>query len=345
MTAKDGVRFSTARAYLTTALGRDNLPVLTHATVHKIEFEGTRAVGVTYERKGAVVTARASSEIVLSVGIAGLAQILMLSGIGPAEHLKEMGIECLTALPIGQNLYDHLFFPMTLLAPGGGHKGTPGHFLASILRDAIGRKTWFKRAVFESLGFVKSTPDQAIPDLQLHVLPWSYPSPNQDALVRLKVDLRPAATVFPTLIYPKSRGELLLRSTDPREAPHIDPHFPQAGADVEFFINAIKRTREMMTDPAIDRELAGELHPGQEYFDERALCAELPNRVMSVYHPVGTCRMGADERAVVDTQLRVRGIEGFRVADASIMPSVIGGNTNAPCIMIGERYAEFIRTP
>ena len=344
MSAKDGVRFSTARAYMTPASGRENLTVLTHATVHKVEFEGTRAVGVTYERNGQVVTARASSEIILSGGIVGSAQVLMLSGIGPAAHLAELGIECRADLPVGQNLHDHLFFPMTFLAPRGGHKGTPWHFLASVIKDAMGQTTWFKRTVFESLGFVKSTPDQEIPDLQLHALPWAYPSPNQDAPVRPKVDLRPAITVLPTLIYPKSRGELLLRSTDPRQAPHIDPHFLEEQADVDFFMNAIKRTRDLMTDPALAGELTGELHPGPDYFDESALRAELPNRVMTVYHPVGTCRMGTDERAVVDTELRVRGIEGLRVADASIMPSVIGGNTNAPCIMIGERCAEFIRT-
>ena len=344
MSAKDGVRFSTAHAYITPNLGRENLTVITHATVHRLEFEGSRAVGVTYEKDGKEQTARATSEIVLSGGIAGSAQALMLSGVGPAEHLASHGIECRADLPVGQNLHDHLFLPMTFLAPRGGHKGTPWHFLASVIRDAMGQTTWFKCTVFEALGFVRSGHgDLGIPDLQMHALPWAYPSPNQDAPVRPKVDLRPAITLLPTLIYPKSRGELLLRSADPRESPHIDPHFLEESADVEFFINAVKRTRALVEDPAVAGELNGELHPGPDYQDDDALRGELPNRFMTVYHPVGTCRMGSDERAVVDPQLRVRGIDGLRVADASIMPSVIGGNTNAPAIMIGERCAEFIR--
>ncbi len=343
MSAKDGLRYSSAQAYITPNMSRPNLTVKVHATVHKVEMEGTKAVGVTFEHKGKVITAAVTSEVILSGGIAGSAQVLMLSGIGPAAHLKEMGIDCIADLPVGENLHDHLFFPMTFLAPRGGHKGTPWHFLASVMRDALGQKTWFKRTVFESLGFVKTDPSEKIPNLQLHALPWAYPSPNQDAPVRPTVDLRPAITLLPTLIYPESRGEVRLKSTDPTEAPHIDPHFLEAGADVEFFIKSIRMTREMMADSAVAGELTGELHPGPEYFDENALRRELPNRVTTVYHPVGTCRMGNDERAVVDHQLRVRGIDNVRVADASIMPTVIGGNTNAPAIMIGERCAEFIQ--
>jgi len=267
----------------------------------------------------------------------------MLSGIGPAAQLAQHGIACRADLPVGENLHDHLFLPMTFLAPRGGHRGTPWHFLASVIRDAMGQTTWFKRTVFESIGFVKSDPSCAIPDLQLHCLPWAYPSPNQDAPVRPTVDLRPAVTVMPTLIYPESRGALRLASADPLAHPIIDPAFLKVGADVETLVRGAKLTREIMGDAAIAGELSGELHPGPAFFDDAAFRRELPNRVCTVYHPVGTCRMGTDERAVVDPQLRVLGFENLRVADASIMPSVIGGNTNAPAIMIGERCAEFIR--
>ena len=154
--------------------------------------------------------------------------------------------------------------------------------------------------------------------------------------------MRPALTVLPTLIYPKSRGELRLKSADPLDAPRIDPHFLEAREDRESVLRGIEMVREIMAHSTIAGELTQELHPGPEYFDTQALAAEMPNRVCTVYHPVGTCRMGSDDRAVVDPRLRVRGIEGLRVADGSIMPSVTGGNTNAPCLMIGEKAADLI---
>jgi len=182
-----------------------------------------------------------------------------------------------------------------------------------------------------------------VPDMQVHVLPWSYPAPNQDAPVRPVVDTRPALTVMPTLIYPKSRGEVRLLSSDPAEAPLIDPHFLEDPADGRLLLEGIKRMREVMASKAMRDIATGELHPGPDFASDQAMAAELPTRVHTVYHPVGTCRMGVDERAVVDPSLRVRGIEGLRVADASIMPSITGGNTNAPAMMIGERCAELLR--
>ncbi len=342
MSAKDGLRYSTAQAYITPHMGRPNLDVVVHATVLRLEMEGTRAVGVTYLKGGKEITAKATTEIVLSGGIAGSAQVLMLSGIGPAEHLASLGIPCVADLPVGQNLHDHVFIPMTFLAPRGGHAGTPWHFAASMIRDAMGQTTWFKRSIFESIAFVKSDPSVVVPDIQLHALPWAYPHPNNDAPVRPKVDKRHALTVLPTLIYPKSRGEVLLRSTNPTDAPIIDPHFLEEPDDVDTIIRSMEMTRQIMADSAIAGEITGEFAPGSDYFDPVAMRRDMPNRAHTVYHPVGTCRMGTDERAVVDPELRVRGIEGLRVADASIMPNIIGGNTNAPAIMIGERCAEFM---
>jgi choline dehydrogenase-like flavoprotein len=189
----------------------------------------------------------------------------------------------------------------------------------------------------------KTSASEPIPNLQLHSLPWAYPSPNQDAPGRPQVDKRPAITVMPTLIYPKSRGELRLLSADPQDSPSIDPHFLEDPADIELLMRGIELVREIMASSAIAGELKGELEPGPKFFEDAALRAELPNRVQTVYHPVGTCRMGVDGRSVVDPSLRVLGVEGLRVADASIMPSVIGGNTNAPCIMIGEKAADLLR--
>ena len=343
MSAKEGLRYSTSEGYIHPAMDRPNLDVVLGAHVNKVEIEQGRARGVTYAVGREVKTDTVSREVILSGGVIGSAQILMLSGVGPAAHLKSHGIEVKADLPVGQNLHDHLFFPMVFLAPRGGHKGTTLHFVGGMLKEYVRGGTWFGKTVFETVGFVKSEPGQPIPDLQIHSLPWSYPSPNRDKQELPNVDKRPALTVQPTLIYPKSRGEVLLSSADPAEAPIIDPHYLEEQADVDFFMRSAAMTREIMGASAIKGEISAELEPGPSFMDASALRRELPNRVATVYHPVGTCRMGVDERAVVDPSLRVRGIEGLRVADAAIMPSIIGGNTNAPCIMIGEKAVDLIR--
>jgi choline dehydrogenase len=343
VSAKDGRRYSTSEAYIEPNRKRPNLIIRSGAMVHRVVIEGGRATGVEYSTKKGTVTVRASREVVLSGGVIGSAQILMLSGIGPADQLKALDIDVVADLPVGENLHDHLFFPLTYLAPNGGHRGTPFHFFGGMLKEMMTGGTWFGRTVFESMGFVKTDPSLAIPDCQIHMLPWAYPSPNQDAPVRPTVDMRPSITVWPTLIYPKSRGEMRLLSKDPTAAPFIDPHFLEAQEDVEFMIKGIALLREIMATGPIAKEVTEELHPGPKFFSDADLRREMPNRVQTVYHPVGTCRMGVDERAVVDPQLRVRGIEGLRVADAAIMPYVIGGNTNAACIMIGEKAADLLR--
>ena len=344
MSVKDGLRYSTSEAYIEPHRQRPNLTVEINALVHKVVIKDGRAVGVEYSVGGELKTAQASSEVVLSAGVIGSAQILMLSGVGPAEHLAEHGIDCVADLPVGQNLHDHLFFPMVYTAPRGGHRGTPWHFFSGMLKERLFGGTWFGRTVFETFGFVPLMRDDGVPDLQIHALPWAYPAPNQDAPVRPTVDLRPCLTILPTLIYPKSRGEVRLKSAAPDEHPVIDPAFLAEQADVDFFMRAIERIRQTCEDPAVAHEFTGELEPGQPFKDPAALRRELPNRVHTVYHPVGTCRMGTDSRAVVNPDLEVLGVEGLRVADASIMPHVIGGNTNAPSIMIGEKAADLIRS-
>jgi len=343
LSAKGGVRYSTSEGYLEPARERSNLTVLTGALVHRVLLEGKRAVGLQVSIGGVERALRVKQEVVLCAGVFGSAQLLMLSGIGPADQLRTQGIEVAEDLPVGQNLHDHLFFPLVFLAPRAGHRGTSLHFFMGMLKEYVFGNTWFARSVFETVAFFKTDPSEPIPNLQVHTLPWAYPAPNQDAPVRPVVDLRPCLTVLPTLIYPKSRGEVRLTSADPNASLHIDPHYLEAPEDVEQLMRGIEICREIMTHPLISAETTGELEPGPAFFDAAALRRELPNRVCTVYHPVGTCRMGNDARAVVDPQLRVRGIEGLRVADASIMPSITGGNTNAPCIMIGERASEFLR--
>jgi len=343
ISSKDGVRQSTSEVYLHPHADRPNLTVQSGAWVHRVRFEGTRAVGVDVVIDGELTTYRAD-RIVLSAGAVSTPHLLLLSGVGPAAHLQEHGVEVVADLPVGHNLHDHLFVPLSFLAPEGGHRGTPWHFFGGMIKERLFGGTWFGRSVFEVMGFIKTESHLPAPDLQLHVLPWAYPSPNQDNdEVRPKVDTRPCITILPTLIYPQSRGRLSLRSADPTDKPVIDPAFLRSQADADHMFRGVQLTREIVRDPAISSMITGELHPGSDYMGDAELRAELPNRVQTVYHPVGTCRMGSDERAVVDPSLRVRGVEGLYVVDASVIPSVPGGNTNAACIMIGEKAADMLR--
>ena len=337
--ADGGLRYSSSVGYLDHH-GMPHLDIVTGVTVSRVVLEKGRAVGVeVIADGGARQVVRAAREVVLSAGVFGSAQLLQLSGIGPAEHLRSVGVEVVQDLPVGDNLHDHLFVPMCFLMPEARNKGTAPYFARGFVKEITRGGTWVGRTVFEAVGFVRSPSADTIPDLQIHVLPWSYPGPNQDAPVRHKADPRRTLTVMPTLIYPKSRGTLRLASADPLAAPLIDPAYLHEPADARLLLDGMEMVREAMAHRSLAGRMLGETAPGSVHADRAALAAELPNRATTVYHPVGTCRMGVDERAVVDPQLRVRGVEGLRVADASIMPSIVGGNTNAAALMIGEHAA------
>ena len=344
MNARNGRRYGSSEAYLQAALARPNFRMLMGALVARVVVEKGRAIGVELSTTAGRKIVRARREVIVSAGVMGSPHLLLLSGIGPADELRAHGIEPLVDLPVGKNLHDHLFVPLTFLAPKAMHRGTALHFFSGVLAEAVKGDTWLARTVFDIIGFVRSSNARPhVPDIQIHCLPWAYPSPNQDQPIRHVVDKRPALTIMPTLIYPKSRGEVRLTSADPTVAPHIDPHFLEEPEDRRHLLEAIKIIREIAHSPHMKGMISSELHPGPEFASDRAMAAELPNRIHTVYHPVGTCRMGIDERAVVDPELKVRGLEGLRVADASIMPSITGGNTNAPTMMIGERCAELVR--
>ncbi|MCC6645476.1 MAG: GMC family oxidoreductase N-terminal domain-containing protein [Polyangiaceae bacterium] len=341
MSARNGRRYSTSEAYLQAP--PSNLTILTGATVAKVVIERGRATGVELLAGKERRVVRASGEVVLSGGVIGSAQLLLLSGVGPAADLSALGVEVVSDLPVGKNLHDHLFVPMTFLAPQAIHRGTALHFFSGMFAEMTRGDSWFGRTVFEAAAFVKSSKCQGpAPDIQIHCLPWSYPSPNQDLPVRPVVDKRPAMTVMPTLIYPKSRGELRLLSTDPLAAPHIDPAYLSDPDDARLLLEGMRLVRQIMAHGSLSKIVTGELHPGAEHASDEQLRELLKTRIHTVYHPVGTCRMGQDERSVVDPSLRVRGVDGLRVADASVMPSITGGNTNAPAMMIGERCAELM---
>ena len=333
----NGLRYSASVAYL----DRDrppNLQVESGVTVSRVVIEKGRATGVEVITGRGRSVVRASREVILSAGVYGSPQLLMLSGIGPADHLRQIGIDVRADLPVGENLHDHLFVPATFVTRSGRNRSTAPYFARGLVAEAMRGGTWVSRTVFEAVAFVRSSIAGTVPDVQIHALPWSYPSPNQDAPGRHPVDKRRALTLLSTLIYPKSRGSVRLASSDPTAAPLIDPGYLREPDDATVLLDGLEMVRDAMNSGLVAPDVV-ELHPGPAFADRAALAREIPNRATTVYHPVGSCRMGSDERAVVDPQLRVRGIDGLRVADASIMPSITGGNTNAPAMMIGERCA------
>lgn len=338
--AVGGVRYSASRGYFS----QQPLPTLdlqTNVHVVRIQVDGGRASGVEVrDQDGSRRVIRAGREVIACGGVFGSAQLLMLSGIGPAAHLRQHGISVIADLPVGDNLHDHLFVPTTWLMTNSLHRGTPGYFARSLVRNALGGDTFLNNSVFETVAFAKTTHAVGVPDLQIQVLPWPYPSPNQD-VKGVRVDSRPALTVMPTLLYPRSRGTLRLANADPEAAPLIDFNYLAEPHDADVLLQGIAMVREIMRDPAFEDAVISELHPGAAVGPEE-MKAELLNRITTVYHGVGSCRMGADDRAVVTPDLKVRGVDGLRVADASIMPSIIGGNTNAASMMIGEKAAALI---
>ena len=344
MSCANGIRSGTGEGYVQPSLSRLNFTLEMRALVQRVVIENQRATGVEYRQSGRRVVAHAKREVILSGGAIGSPHLLMLSGVGPANHLREHGIEVKLDLPrVGKNLHDHILVPLVFRARTSLHRGTAAHFLGGMMREYMFGKTWFGRSVFEACAFIKSDPSLPIPDLQLHTLPWGSPDPNQDGPERAHVDTGHCLSVLPTLLYPKSRGEVLLNSADAADAPHIDPAFLTEPEDMQFLLKAIRKCREICSHPEMKEHLAEELTPGADRTSDDELIEEIKLRAGTVYHPVGACKMGVEEMAVVDPRLRVRGIESLRVVDASIMPEVTGSNTNAPSMMIGERAAALIR--
>ncbi len=226
MSCRDGLRSGTGEAYVQPSLSRPNFNLEMRALVQRVVIEHGRATGVQYEQSGRRIVAHAKREVILSGGSIGSPHLLMLSGVGPADHLREQGIEVMLDLPgVGKNLHDHVLVPLVFRSRTSLHRGTAAHFLGGMVKEYMLGKSWFGRSVFEACAFIKSHPDTPIPDLQLHTLPWGYPDPNQDGPERAYVDPGHCLSVLPTLLYPKSRGEVLLRSADAADAPHIDPAF------------------------------------------------------------------------------------------------------------------------
>lgn len=342
--ASAGRRVGTDRGYLWDA--PPNLRVLTDVTAIRVLIQNGRATGVELaagrnRRPFGIV--RASREVIISAGSLGSPRLLMLSGIGHAAHLRKYGLKVVADLPVGDNLHDHLFVPMSYQAIGA-RRASPLSFATTAAREyARPRSTYMAHTLFEAVAFVNSGTRSGTraPDLQVFILPMGYPENQDKPGLHLPADSSLSLTLMPTMIYPESRGTVRLASTDPFAAPLIDPNYLAEPRDLATLVAGMELVRETLTHPAISSEVGREVLPGSDT-DAAGLADFVRRNASGVYHPVGTCRTGTDERAVVDPSLRVRGVEGLRVADASIMPSIVGGNTNAAAMMIGERAAELI---
>jgi choline dehydrogenase len=316
---KDGTRNSTARAYLGAVLDHPNLTILTESTARRLLFDKTRCVGIEYERAGALEKAYADAEVVVSGGTIGSPGLLLASGVGPADELRALGIDVVADLPgVGRNLHDHLLSPIIYASkeiPPATH-GVP--YMQTHL-------------------FAKSDPGLLVPDLQpLHFAipmyePWMEPvSPT-------------GFTLMAGMVRPQSRGTIKLAGPDPSDGLLIDPHALEAQADVDMILAAIDIVRSIGSSPYLtDGWDARELYPGPGVTSVQELTNYVRRTAITYHHQVGTCKMGIDVEAVVDPRLRVHGLEGLRVADASVMPAVTTGNTHAPTVMIGERAARWV---
>ncbi len=334
-----GRRSGSAAACIRPARSRPNFSLRDHARVTRLLFDGTRAIGVEYLRRGRLEQVRAAREIIVSAGAFQSPQLLMLSGIGPADHLREHGIEVLLDLPgVGQNLHDHLEVHVKHRCARGLSKN------GLLRRDRVLRAgiRWFLSRTGPAAtahsrvgGFLRLDEQSAYPDFQYHFWPyflegWS-PPPHKDGYC---FDVGPVRSA--------SRGWVKLRSSNPLDAPRLLLNGLSTERDREEFRRGIRLTRELAAQPAFDFCRGPEVSPGPGVQSDAALDAYVRANANSAYHPCGSCRIGADALAVVDPALRVHGVDGLRVADASVMPSITNGNINAPCFMIGERAAGFI---
>jgi choline dehydrogenase-like flavoprotein len=341
VTQKDGERWSAARAYIHPHLKRPNLSVVTKAAATKIEFENRRATGVQYRRDGALAQAKARAEVIVTCGAFQSPQLLMLSGVGDGNHLKEFGIDVVHHLPtVGRNLQDHIDFLFAYSSNSLDLFGISGGGVSRLLR-AIGTYRRHGRGMLTSNfaevgGFLKTEPTLPVPDIQLHFVVGKAIDHGRH------LSLGHGFSCHVCLLRPKSRGTVTLQSADPAAAPLINPKFFDDPADLDEMVKAFRLTRRILEAPALKALATGDLLTAGVETDEQ-IRAVLRNRADTIYHPSGTCRMGIDDEAVVDPALRVRGVEGLRVVDTSIMPTLIGGNTNAPTIMIAEKASDLIR--
>ena len=336
VTQKQGQRHSTAVAYLHPALKRDNLTAVTFAQATKLNFDGSRCVGVQYWHESVEKSARATEEVIICGGAINSPQLLLLSGIGPADHLAEFDIPLVMDLPgVGQNLMEHMQVPLAFYCKAP---------ISLVSKDSAEQVQLYETRrmglltsnLGESGGFVRMDPNASAPELQYHFGPdWfirhGFETPDGHGF-----------TILAGLVGTKSVGELRLQSNDPLAPPSIDFACLSQDDEVQVLLAGVKLGRKLAAASPFDPYRGAEFLPGEHVTSDDDLVHFIREFATTIYHPVGTCKMGRDPMAVVDERLRVHGVAGLRVADASIMPHIINANTNAPCIMIGERAAAMI---
>jgi choline dehydrogenase len=343
VTANSGRRASTASAFLDPVRWRKNLEVLTGALATKIVVDRGRARGVTCLVGGRERTVSASEEVILCGGAIGSPHLLLLSGIGPGDELRAAGVASVHDLPgVGKNLQDHLLFPVVFAAasPTVRPVSIPRMAAWALQYAATGGGPLGNGPV-EAGAFSRSNPNAPRPDVQYLFVPYGVGLPNSDEKRPPPVGRQ--VSVVPCLIYPRSRGEIRLQGNDPTRPPAIDPKYFAEPADLDHLVHGVRQSRAIAATEPLARFGLREKYPGPECTSDEVIAAKVRTTVNTIFHPVGTCKMGNDPMSVVDPQLRVHGIEGLRVVDASIMPDIIGGNTNAPTIMIAEKAADLIR--
>lgn len=342
LTALNGRRCSSAKAYITPVRQRSNLEILTGVLTERVTIEDGRATGIVVQRSGASETIRARREVILSAGAIGSPQILMLSGIGPGEHLSSTGITVVRDLPaVGQNLQDHLQARPVFKCRSSSINTETNSFWKQTLiaiEYALKRTGPMTMAASLGTGFLKTRPELETPDIQFHLQPFSTDKIGTgthpfDAFTASVLQLRPQST-----------GHLELRSNSINDHPVIHANYLATPLDQQTIVDGIKIARRIAGFEPVKSEIIEEYAPGDAVGenDDEAILDWARNTATTIYHPTGTCKMGQDEHAVVDPRLKVHGVEGLRVADASIMPVIVSGNTNAPAIMIGERASDYI---
>ena len=341
LTSRNGRRCSSAVAFLNTARQRPNLKIVTAAHTTRVLFEDKRAVGIAYlDRGGRERRLRARRDVILSAGAIGSPQILMLSGIGEADHLKQCGIDVFVDLPgVGKNLQDHLQARLVYKC----NEPTLNDEVRSLFDKArIGLKYILFRsgpmtmAASLATGFLKTQPELETPDIQFHIQPWSADSPGEG------VHPFSAFTMSVCQLRPESRGEIRLKDRIPATYPAIHPNYLATETDCRTVVDGVKIARGIASQPPLAGKIASEHDPGEGAASDEELLQWVRDTATTIYHPTGTCRMGPDAMAVVDARLRVHGVDGLRVADCSIMPEIVSGNTNAPAIMIGEKASDLV---